>query len=134
MVEAAVPTELLYPGFIDHAEAIRRLLEVCADIFINIAQRWLILTPRYYGGYAVRHTLGLWAPGMAVLFQADAMRNLSAQMYRDFLLDIDQRIAAQFEYPIIHTHSCSAHILPVLAAAPQPRAQVRPPRVRCRLS
>jgi hypothetical protein len=118
MAEAAVPTDMLYPGFIDHPEAMRRLLEVCTDIFIGIAQRWLRKTPRYFDGYAVRHALGLWAPGATVLFQADAMRNLSAQMYRDFLLEIDQRIASQFEYPIIHTHSCSAHILPVLAETP----------------
>jgi hypothetical protein len=74
--KGTVPAELLYPGFIDHPEVTRQLFEVCAYILIGIAKRWLSQTPRYRGGHAVRHTLGLWAPETAVLFQADPMRNL----------------------------------------------------------
>ena len=67
----------------------------------------------------MRYEWGLWAPGTTVQFQADASRNLSARTYRSFLVEIDRSIASQFEYPIIHTHSGSHHILPVLAEAPE---------------
>jgi hypothetical protein len=118
MAEAAMPTELLFAGFYEQPTKLRRFLELCANIFIAIAKRRLSETPPFYGGYVVRQEWGLWAPGTSVMFQADAMRNLSAQMYREFLFEIDRHIASQFEYPIIHTHSGSAHILPVLVDEP----------------
>jgi hypothetical protein len=122
MVEAAVPTELLYTGFYDSEAPIRKLLDHCTDIFVDTAKRWSAETPLFHGGYMIRYEWGIWAPGSTVQFQADAMRNLSPRMYRRFLFDIDRRIAREFEYPIIHTHSGSAHILPVLAEVPELRA------------
>jgi hypothetical protein len=70
----------------------------------------------------VRSEWGLWAPGSAVQFQADASCNLSAKTYREFLFEIDRSIASQFEYSIIHTHSASRHILPVLIEEPELKA------------
>ena len=118
MAEAAVPTEALYSGFYDHADRLRRLLELCTDIFVTVAKRRLAETPPFHGGYGVRFEYGLWAPGPVVQFQADAMLNLSPQTYREFMFEFDRRIASQFEYSLIHTHSGSAHILPVLSDEP----------------
>jgi hypothetical protein len=114
MAEAAIPTEMLFAGFYDEPVRLRRFLDLCTDIFVNIAKQRLSETPPFHGGYAVRQEFGLWAPGTTVQFQADAMRDVSAQLYREFLFEIDQRIAGEFEYPIIHTHSGSVHILPVI--------------------
>jgi hypothetical protein len=122
MVEAAVPTDLLYPGFYDNPAAVRKLLNHCTDVFLETARSWLAATPQFRGGHMIRYEWGLWAPGSTVQFQADAMRNLSPRMYRNFMFEIDRRISAQFDYPIIHTHSGSAHILPVLAEVPELRA------------
>jgi hypothetical protein len=122
MVEAAVPTDLLYTGFYDNAAAVRKLLDHCTTVFLTTARRWLTTTPQFHGGYMIRYEWGVWAPGSTVQFQADAMRNLSPKMYRNFMFEIDRRISAQFDYPIIHTHSGSAHILPVLAQVPELRA------------
>ena len=122
MIEAAVPTDLLYAGFYDHPEQVRKLLRHCTDLFITAAQRRLAETPAFHGGYMGRYEWGLWAPGPTVQFQADAMRNLSPEMYRDFMFEVDQRIAGAFEYAIIHTHSGSGHIIPVLAEEPELQA------------
>jgi hypothetical protein len=122
MVEAAVPTEMLYAGFYENPGGLGRLLDHCAKIFISAAEQRLEQTPPFHGGHMVRYEWGLWAPGTTVQYQADAMKNLSPQMYRDFLFEVDRRIAAGFDYSIFHTHSGSAHILPVLAEVPELKA------------
>ena len=122
MVEAAVPTEMLYAGFYENPSQLRRLLDLCADVFVTTAKRWFAATPSFHGGHVTRREWGLWAPGSTVQFQADAMRNLSPKTYRAFVFEIDRRIAREFEYPAFHTHSGSAHILPVLAAVPELQA------------
>ena len=115
MVAAAVPAGMLYTGFYDHSAELRRLLHICADIFIGIAERWFAETPPFYGGYWG----DLWGPGRTVRLQEDAMQNLSPRTYRDFVVEIDRRIASQFEYVIMETHSGAAHILPVLVEEPE---------------
>jgi hypothetical protein len=122
MAEAALPSEMLYEGFYEQPQRLLKFLELCASLFIQAAQRRLTETPRFHGGYAVRSEWGLWAPGSTVQFQADASRNLSAKTYREFLFEIDRSIASQFDYPIIHTHSGSRHILPVLVEEPELKA------------
>ncbi len=114
MAEAALPAAMLYAGFYEEPDRLRGFLQHCARLFVEAASRRLAGTPRFHGGYAVRYEWGLWAPGTTVQFQADASRNLSARTYRQFLAPIDRTIADAFEYPIIHTHSGSHHILPVL--------------------
>ncbi len=88
-------------------ERLRSFLEHCARVFVHAAHSRLDCAPSFYGGCAVRYEWGLRAPGTTVQFQADASHNLSARMYRKFLLDIDRAIARVFEYPIMHTHSGS---------------------------
>jgi hypothetical protein len=115
MVAAAVPGEMLYTGFYDHPAELHRLLHICADIFIGIAERWFAETPPFCGGYWGY----LWGPGKTVRLQEDAMRSFSPRMYRDFVVEIDRRIASQFEYVIMEVHSGAAHILPVLVEEPE---------------
>jgi hypothetical protein len=122
MAVAALPSGMLYGGFYEQPKGLRTLLELCASLFIQTAQRRLSETPPFHGGYAVRSEWGLWAPGSAVQFQADASCNVSAKTYREFLFEIDRSIASQFEYSIIHTHSASRHILPVLVEEPELKA------------
>ena len=122
MAAAALPSEMLYTGFYERPEELRSLLNACADIFIAAVQQRLAQTPAFRGGYAARQEWGLWAPGTTVQFQADASRNLSPALYREFMWEIDRRIAGSFEYSIIHTHSGSSHILPVLIEEPELKA------------
>jgi hypothetical protein len=122
MAEAAMPSAMLYAGFYEEPERLRGFLMLCAHLFVHAARRRLDCTPPFHAGYAVRYEWGLWAPGTTVQFQADASRNLSATMYRQFLLDVDRAIAGAFEYSIMHTHSGSRHILPVLIDNPELKA------------
>ncbi|MBD3327943.1 hypothetical protein GF340_01420 [Candidatus Peregrinibacteria bacterium] len=115
MAEAAVPTEMLFTGFYEEPERIRKLLSLCTDIFIDTVKFWYSNTPDFHGGHVIRDMSGLWAPGIPVMFQEDAMKNISKDMYFEFIKDQDERISENFDYPIIHTHSGSHHIYPVLA-------------------
>ena len=99
MAEAALPPEMLYAGFYEHPQRLTLFLELCADLFVEAAQRRLQGTPRFHAGYAVRYEWGLWAPGTTVQFQCDASRNVSPQIYRSFLFEIDQRIAGPSSIP-----------------------------------
>lgn len=115
MAEAAMPTEMLFTGFYEEPKRIRSFLHLCCDIFIDTAKYWYEHCPPFHGGYVIRDMSGLWAPGKPVMFQQDAMKNISPEMYRDFIRELDIRICQEFEFPIIHTHSGSSHILPIVA-------------------
>jgi hypothetical protein len=117
-----LPSALLYAGFYENPAQLRKLLHVCAKIFVDVGKRRLAQTPPWQGGYMVRYEWGLWAPGPTIQFQADASRNLSPAKYREFLVEIDREITGEFEFSIIHTHSGSSHILPVLVEEPGLRA------------
>ena len=119
MIEAAVPTEILYVGFYQNPDALHRLLAHCCDVFIATAQRLLAATPLFHDGHMARSEMGLWAPGTVIDFQGDAMRNLSREIYHDFVFEIDGRIAGAFDFSIIHTHSSSAHMIPVIIQEPE---------------
>ena len=119
MLEAAVKSEILYPGFYQHPEPLARFLAICAEAFLAMVERRMAIVPPFHDGYMVRVEMGLWAPGPVVWFSADAMRNLSPEIYRQFLFDIDRKICRSFEYSIIHIHSASTHILPVLLDEPE---------------
>ena len=115
MVEACVPTEILYVGFYSEPDALARLLGHCCEVFLAIARRLIEARRPFYGGTMTRADIGLWAPGTVIDFQADAMRNLSPQNYRDFCFPIDRRIESAFDFSILHTHSGSLHMIPLMA-------------------
>jgi len=122
MAEGVLPSALLYAGFYENPAQLRKLLHLCAKVFVDVGKRRLAQTPPWHGGYMVRYEWGLWAPGPTIQFQADASRNLSPAKYREFLVEIDREIIEGFEFSIIHTHSGSSHILPVLVEEPGLRA------------
>ena len=86
----------------DEPERFKQLLEICTDIFINVAKWWAVVSPPFQGGYCI---YDIWAPGTVVRMQGDNAVLLSPSLYQDFLTPCDERICTQFDYPIIHTHS-----------------------------
>lgn len=118
MIEAVIPNEMLYAGFYQEPKRMHKLLDRCADLYIDLAERWLAQMPLFYGGYTVRTTFGLWAPGTVIRFQEDASTNVSPAVYREFLFEVDQRIASRFDYCTFGTHSSIRHILPMLLKIP----------------
>ena len=86
-----------------------RILDHCADLFIEIAARRLARTPLFEGGHL--SPFGIWAPGSTVLTQVDNASLLSPATYRERVLPFDRRVFESFDYTLIHLHSCCLHIV-----------------------
>lgn len=104
----------------DYPDELRRLLEIGADVFIEVVQARLALTPKFCDGYLSSY--GIWAPGKVARTQADNAALVSPQTYREFLLPYDEQIFESFDYPLIHLHSGCLHIADVLLSAEKLRA------------
>lgn len=86
-----------------------RVLDACADLFIEMATRRLACTPLFEGGYL--SGFGIWAPEKVVGTQADNASLLSPESYRERVLPYDRRVFESFEYTLIHLHSCCLHVV-----------------------
>lgn len=102
----------------DHPDEVRRLAEICADIWIRVAGAQLNLIPPFHGGYCSGNRQ-IWAPGICIETQEDASRMISPNLYRRFFLSSDRRIVSSFDFAFIHLHSNSLHILDELLGIPQ---------------
>ena len=119
MAEAAVKSEIFYTGFYQEPERMRRLLAQCEKAFVATVRRRNAAVQPWDGGYMTRVEMGLLAPGPLVWFSFDTLRNISAEIYRDFVVDMDRRICRQFPYSIVHTHSAFHRSLHVLLEEPE---------------
>ncbi|MBI3911681.1 MAG: hypothetical protein HY320_12220 [Armatimonadetes bacterium] len=106
----------------DDPDRFRRLLEVCTDNFITVAQAWMAAAEVCHGGCCA---YGIWASGTVLRTQADNAALLSPQDYHDFLKPFDERICAAFDYPFIHTHSGVLHIMADALLAEEPLRAVQ---------
>ena len=114
----------------DSRRELRELLKICAEVFVDMAVARVSETPAFEGGYLPYAKWGLLAPGTCVRMQNDAATLISPDSYRDLALDLDEFMAGQFDYSIMHTHSSGAHALPVIAKNPRltvVQVQVDPP-------
>jgi hypothetical protein len=100
-------------AFLDHPEEAHALLNLCADLFIGLAETHLSLAPPFHGGYI---TYGIWTPGPVIRTQLDNAVLLSPDLYREYFLPGDARIFGRFEYVVIHVHSACLHIADDLLA------------------
>ena len=108
MMAAAVGHEPMCMALMEQPEASEAFLDVCAELFIQTANRRLAHTPRFFGGYVSGY--GIWAPGTVVRTQLDNATMLSPQVYRERVLKYDRKVIETFEYPLIHVHSGCLHI------------------------
>ena len=112
------PVDMMFAG-LGHAEACMavkadpaasdRILDACADLFIEMATTRLARTPEFEGGYL--SGFGIWAPGQAVQTQVDNASLLSAETYRERVLPYDRRVFESFDFTLIHLHSCCLHVV-----------------------
>jgi hypothetical protein len=94
----------------DEPERSRELLERMGDIFIHfVAETWKRL-PLFHGGYYDAQ-YSLWSPGPIARMQEDATAVYSPPLYRQFVQQVDRRIAKQFGSSFIHLHSTSMFLL-----------------------
>ena len=108
MADAMLGTEQLLLCMMDEPDRIRRLLEICTEVFIETARaQWAVIPPTD-GGYVCRY--GVWAPGHVTRSQADAAAMMSPQTYRHVVKPHDVRVLRAFDYTIMHTHSGYPHL------------------------
>jgi len=108
MMASAVGHEPMCMALMEAPEASEAFLDVCAELFIQTANRRLAHTPRFEGGYISSY--GIWAPGTVVRTQLDNATMLSPQVYRERVLRYDCKVMEAFDFPLIHVHSGCLHI------------------------
>ena len=108
MADAMLGTEALILAMHDCPADVHRLLDVCADVFIETARAQWAAIPPLEGGYVSRY--GLWAPGRVARCQADLAAMLSPDLYRDLVMPHDLKVMRAFGYTILHTHSAYPHL------------------------
>ena len=99
--------------FYDNPAQVRNLAHRCTDAWIEVAEAQFRLLPPFDGGYTAPR-LEVWAPGQLVRYEEDATILFSRKAYRNFIRECDQRIAASFDYALIHTHSADCKVIPDL--------------------
>jgi hypothetical protein len=89
----------------DQPEKVRRLAELCADVWIEVGRAQLDLVPESENGY-IAGCAGLrcWMPEKGIWLQDDTISLLSPGFYRDLFLPQIRRIAAQFPAVAFHLH------------------------------
>jgi len=112
MLAAGLGEESLCLGLLDHDRPLKQLIQDFTQLYIEVALRGLALRPRWNGGYV--SSWGLFAPGTLLDYQADASSLVRAELYKEFFLECDSSIISNFEYSIVHVHSCGLHIIDAL--------------------
>jgi hypothetical protein len=107
---------------LDESAAVHEALDRLTDLWLAVAQEVEALVPRCAGGRF--HPYGLWAPGGVIGFAVDAANILSPGLYREFFLPCDRRIAAAFDYCLVHTHSAAAQHYPAWVTIPNLAIQI----------
>jgi len=93
-------TRMLNPADKDY---LYELLDLCSSIWIETAKMQHERAGKFAGGYC--NAFGIWAPGLTARSQEDVASLLSPELYTEFLVPYDVRIANAFEYSSIHMHS-----------------------------
>lgn len=89
--------------FLDHPEETRRALDLLTDVWIEVNKDVISSIPELAGGTV--NSWGIWAPGVTVRTQEDHPMILSPRMYKEFIVPCNERMAAAFDYLLMHRHS-----------------------------
>ena len=92
---------------LDEPDEVRRVADICADIWLELTRAWMQVSVPFAGGYF--NQFGLWAPGTTNIFTVDAATLLSPGTYRELFVPGDARLAEGVEYPLIHVHAEAGH-------------------------
>jgi len=79
------------------------------QLYIKTALRGLSQRPLWKGGYV--SSWGLFSPGTLLDYQVDASNMVSSGLYNEMLVKYDAEIVSNFDYSLIHVHSCGMHII-----------------------
>ena len=88
---------------IDTPEKVKEVAERLTDYWIKFGQAMLEHTPSAHGGTAA-FFYSIWCPGRTIWMQEDAAALLSPELYEQFILPCNRRIAGAFEHTVMHLH------------------------------
>lgn len=103
----------------DRPDEIRALAETAMAALLGVQAEVVRLNPLPDG--TAHRWLNYWHPGTGFWFSEDDAVMLSAEMYRDLFLDLDQRLCAGVDIAVAHWHTAGLHLLPVLLDIPNLR-------------
>jgi hypothetical protein len=103
-------TDQFCMDLITEPDNVMRLLDICADTYIQVVKALETSFPTWMGGYLepIRHT---WAPGFTVETQVDVASLISPKHYHQYIRLRDAKVLGAFEYCYLHLHASSLHIL-----------------------
>jgi hypothetical protein len=104
-------------AFAEQPQLVQEALARITDVWIDVVGEQTALVPPFEGGMACCEQYGLWVPGTNAVTQCDLAVVISPRTYERFLAPCDERICASLQYPIIHLHSISVHVLPIVLSA-----------------
>jgi hypothetical protein len=104
----------------DDPEEVRKALDVCADVWIEVERAQLAIIPESDRGYMDGDRgMRFWAPQKPMWLQEDASSLLSPTLYKEFVLPVDRRIASGFSACAFHIHSVCHWLVDSIIAAPE---------------
>ena len=105
---------------IDYPDMVKKLAELCAHVWIEVAKAQQAVIPDRNEGYMDGDRgARFWSPEKGIWLQEDALSLLSPRLYRELFLPIDRHIAAEFPAVAFHLHSVSAWAVGDLISAPE---------------
>lgn len=112
MLAAYLGEERLCISVYDAPKDLLQLADRFADLYIEIAMKGLQVRPPWRGGYV--SSWGVYAPGPLLDYQIDASSLFSLETYEKHFASFDEKVLSEFEYTVIHLHSCGLHIVPAV--------------------
>ena len=109
--------EMVY-YFYDDPDTIIGLIDGYVTFFLEIMQEQKRYIPPFFGGSSIGF-YDLWCPGDCIWFQDDLTSLLSPSLYEQHVLPVHRRLAASYEYSLIHLHPASFFILDYLLDIPE---------------
>lgn len=107
-------------ALLDRPREARAMAEACGDAFIAVGTAQQEILPGSAEGFMDGDRgFRVWAPDRMIWLQEDAMALLSPALYRDFILPVDWRIAAQFPAVAFHLHPSALWAAAELAPVPE---------------
>ncbi len=91
-------------------EEMARVVGELTDYWIAFGKHLLSHVPSFHGGTG-SFFYSVWTPGRTIWLQEDAAALLSPDLYEQFILPCDRKIADAFEHSVMHLHP--ARFVPV---------------------
>lgn len=93
-------------GYLDAPDGMRRLLEHCAQVRLEVVRRLHEVIPSWFGTHAAGgYPSKVWSKKSVAYNQEDSAALLSPTLFRDFLLPLERRQCEAAEINFIHLHS-----------------------------